>query len=158
MVNRIPQEKIDEITQNNNIVDVISDYIKLTKKGRNYFGLCPFHGEDTPSFSVSPEKQIFHCFGCGKGGNVTSFVMEIENLSFVEAIKHLADKSGDSLPDEWIRQQGPSYSSEEQNILDAYEWSNKLFHHVLKHTKDGKDALTTLKIEDFLKTLSKSFN
>ncbi len=150
MANRIPQETIDQIINNNNIVDVISDYIKLTKKGRNYFGLCPFHGEDTPSFSVSPEKQIFHCFGCGKGGNVTSFIMEIENLSFIEAIKHLADKSGDSLPDEWLnRQQGPAYSNEDQSVLKAYEWSNKLFHHVLKHTKDGKDALNYLKNRGF---------
>lgn len=150
MADRIPQETIDQITKNNNIVDVISDYIKLTKKGRNYFGLCPFHGEDTPSFSVSPEKQIYHCFGCGKGGNVTSFIMEIENLSFIEALKHLASKSGDSFPEEWVnRQQTSNYSSEEQSVLDAYEWSNKLFHHVLKHTKDGKDALNYVKNRGF---------
>ncbi|GEL78306.1 DNA primase [Tenuibacillus multivorans] len=150
MVNKISQETIDQITDNNNIVDVISEYIKLTKRGRNYFGLCPFHGEDTPSFSVSPEKQIFHCFGCGKGGNVASFMMEIEQISFTEALKKLADKSGDQLPQEWLSQnQDRQYSSDQHDVLQAYEWSTKLFHHVLKHTKDGKDALNYLKNRGF---------
>ncbi|TFB24832.1 DNA primase [Filobacillus milosensis] len=148
---KIPQETIDQITGNNDIVDVISEHMKLTKKGRNYFGLCPFHGEDTPSFSVSPEKQIFHCFGCGKGGNVATFLMEIENISFSEALKTLADKSGDQLPAEWLnnKPRGPQYSNEQQDVIKAYEWSNKLFHHVLKHTKDGKDALNYLKNRGF---------
>ncbi|PKR79018.1 DNA primase [Halalkalibacillus sediminis] len=150
MAYNIPEEFIDQVISNNDIVDVISDHIKLSKKGRNYFGLCPFHGENTPSFSVAPDKQIFHCFGCGKGGNVIKFVMEMESLSFVEAIKHLANKSGEALPEEWQKQESQSnYSSEQQNIIQAYEWSTKLFHHVLRHTSDGKDGLNYLKNRGF---------
>ncbi|EUJ43050.1 DNA primase [Listeria riparia FSL S10-1204] len=88
---RIPEEKIDEIRSQVDIVDVVGNYVQLKKQGRNYTGLCPFHGEKTPSFSVSPEKQIFHCFGCGKGGNVFSFLMQIDGLSFVESVKKVAD-------------------------------------------------------------------
>jgi DNA primase len=90
MAERIAEEKINQIRQAVDIVEVISDYVQLKKQGRNYFGLCPFHGESTPSFSVSIDKQIFHCFGCGAGGNVFSFLMELEGLSFQEtAIKLL---------------------------------------------------------------------
>ncbi len=85
MVRRIPEEKIDEIRQSVNIVDVINEYVQLTKQGRNFFGLCPFHGEKTPSFSVSEDKQIYHCFGCRAGGNVFSFLMEIDGSHFMEA-------------------------------------------------------------------------
>ena len=88
----IPEEKIEEIRETIDIVDFISGYVELKKKGRNYFGLCPFHMEKTPSFSVNPEKQIFHCFGCGEGGNVFSFVMNIEKMTFPEVIEFLADK------------------------------------------------------------------
>lgn len=87
MMQRIPEETIDQIRNQADIVDVIGNYVQLKKQGRNYIGLCPFHGEKTPSFSVSPEKQIFHCFGCGKGGNVFSFLMEHDHLSFVESVK-----------------------------------------------------------------------
>ena len=92
MADRIAEEKINEIRQASDIVDVISEYVQLKKQGRNYFGLCPFHGENTPSFSVSSDKQIFHCFGCGAGGNVFSFLMEIEGISFQEAALKLAEK------------------------------------------------------------------
>lgn len=85
MSTRIPEDKLNELRQSTDIVDVISDYVQLKKQGRNYFGLCPFHGENTPSFSVSAEKQIFHCFGCGMGGNVFTFLMEIESISFQDA-------------------------------------------------------------------------
>ena len=92
MADRIAEEKINQISQAVDIVEIISEYVQLKKQGRNYFGLCPFHGENTPSFSVSPDKQIFHCFGCGAGGNVFSFLMEIEGVSFQEAAFKLADK------------------------------------------------------------------
>ena len=92
MSDRIAEEKINEIRQAFDIVDIISEYVQLKKQGRNYFGLCPFHGENTPSFSVSSDKQIYHCFGCGAGGNVFSFLMEIEGISFQEAAFKLADK------------------------------------------------------------------
>ncbi len=95
---RYSDELIDEIRNKNDIVDIISQYVILKRSGRNFFGLCPFHKEKSPSFSVSPDKQIFHCFGCGVGGNVFHFVEKIENLSFIETIEMLADRAGINLP------------------------------------------------------------
>lgn len=89
---------IDEIKVNNDILDVISQYVILKRSGRNFLGLCPFHKEKTPSFSVSPDKQIFHCFGCGVGGDVISFICKIENVNYKEAIEILAEKAGITLP------------------------------------------------------------
>ncbi len=95
---RYSDEIIDDVRQSNDIVDVISQYVRLKRSGRNYFGLCPFHNEKSPSFSVSPEKQIFHCFGCGVGGNVFTFLTKIEGISFVEAVQLLAEKANIQLP------------------------------------------------------------
>ena len=95
---RYSDEIIDEIRQNNDIVDVISQYVHLKRSGRNFFGLCPFHNEKSPSFSVSPDKQIFHCFGCGVGGNVYTFLMKIEGINFIEAIQMLAERANINLP------------------------------------------------------------
>ena len=96
-----PENFINELTERNDIVDVVSSYVRLSKKsGANLFGLCPFHSEKTPSFSVSPDKQIYHCFGCGKGGGVINFIMEIENLSFPEAVEFLAKRAGMPMPEE----------------------------------------------------------
>ena len=86
------EEVIEEVRTKNDIVDVISGYVRLQKKGSSYFGLCPFHNEKSPSFSVSREKQMYYCFGCGAGGNVFTFLMDYENFSFVEALKFLADR------------------------------------------------------------------
>ena len=85
-------ELLNEIKSRNDIVDVISQYVALKRSGRNYFGLCPFHNEKSPSFSVSPDKQIFKCFGCNVGGDVFRFIMKIENVSFVESVQILAKK------------------------------------------------------------------
>ena len=95
---RYSEEIIEQVRQNNDVVDVISQYVHLTRKGRNYFGLCPFHNEKSPSFSVSPDRQIFHCFGCGVGGNVYSFLMKIEGIGFKEAVEQLAEKANIQLP------------------------------------------------------------
>lgn len=95
---RYSDELVDEIRNSNDIVDVISQYVVLKRSGRNFFGLCPFHREKSPSFSVSPDKQIFHCFGCGVGGDVIHFVSKIENLDFKQAMEALAEKSGITLP------------------------------------------------------------
>ncbi len=95
---RYSDELIEEIRQNNDIVDIISQYVHLTRKGRNYFGLCPFHNEKSPSFSVSPDRQIFHCFGCGVGGNVYTFLMKIEGITFKEALEQLAERANIQLP------------------------------------------------------------
>ena len=95
---RYSDELIEEIRSSNDIVDTISQYVQLKRKGRNFFGLCPFHKEKSPSFSVSPDKQIFHCFGCGVGGNVIHFISKIENLDFKDTIEYLADRAGIELP------------------------------------------------------------
>ena len=95
---RYSDEIIEEVRQNNDIVDIISQYVHLTRKGRNYFGLCPFHSEKSPSFSVSPDRQIFHCCGCGVGGNVYTFLMKIEGITFKEALEQLAERANIQLP------------------------------------------------------------
>ena len=95
---RYSDEIIEEVRQNNDIVDIISQYVHLTRKGRNYFGLCPFHNEKSPSFYVSPDRQIFHCFGCGVGGNVYTFLMKIEGITFREALEQLAERANIQLP------------------------------------------------------------
>jgi DNA primase len=106
-----PEEVVEEVRTRNDIVDIISGYVKLQKKGGNYFGLCPFHNEKSPSFSVSGQKQMYYCFGCGAGGNVITFLMEYENYSFTEALKVLADRAGIKLPE-------VEYSSEERAKAD----------------------------------------
>ena len=114
---RIPENKIDEVRNAADIVEVIAGYVTLKKRGRNFMGVCPFHNEKTPSFSVSPEKQIFHCFGCGKGGNVFSFLMEHEKLSFIEVIKLLADRYGIMLP---------KYEKEEDSRTERLLYANQV--------------------------------
>ncbi len=99
MANYYPDEVIEEIIEKNDIVDVVSDYVKIARKGKDYFGLCPFHREKTPSFSVVPAKQIFYCFGCGKGGNVINFIKNIENVEFLDALKMMADRASVQLPE-----------------------------------------------------------
>ena len=108
---RYPEDVVEEVRMKNDIVDVISGYVKLQKKGSNYFGLCPFHNEKSPSFSVSPSKQMYYCFGCGAGGNVITFVMEYENYSFMEALQMLADRAGVALPKQ-------EYSKEAKEAAD----------------------------------------
>ena len=93
-----PEYIIREVADKNDIRDVVANYVNLKKAGGSYVGLCPFHNEKTPSFSVSPQKGIFHCFGCGEGGNVIHFLMKIENISFVEAVEKLAENAGVMLP------------------------------------------------------------
>ena len=95
---RYSEEIIEEVRQTNDIVDIISQYVHLKRSGRNFFGLCPFHNEKSPSFSVSPDKQIFHCFGCGVGGNVFTFLSRIEGINFVEAVQTLAERANIQLP------------------------------------------------------------
>lgn len=155
MANQIQEEVIEDIKKANDIVDVVGEYVQLKKQGRNYFGLCPFHGEKTPSFSVTQEKQIFHCFGCGKGGNVITFMMEIESLSFIEAVQFLAKRAGIFLP-EWEEPRS-SVSKENDTALSAFEWLTKYYHHMLKHSKQGKEGyryllhrgISDLTIEEF---------
>ncbi|MBU8770408.1 DNA primase [Cytobacillus oceanisediminis] len=145
MAERIAEEKVNEIRQAVDIVDVIGDYIQLNKQGRNYFGLCPFHGENTPSFSVSPEKQIYHCFGCGAGGNAFSFLMELEGYSFQEAALKLAEKGNVKLEiDAASAASAKSMPVDLQQMMEAHELLRKFYHHLLVNTKDGQHALEYL--------------
>ncbi|MEX3710940.1 DNA primase [Cytobacillus horneckiae] len=145
MAERIPEEKINEIRQSVDIVDLIGDYVNLTKQGRNYFGLCPFHGENTPSFSVSPDKQIYHCFGCHAGGNSFSFLMDLEGYSFQEAALKLAEKGNVKLEiDSSQLATSIAVSPELQQMHEAHNLLRKFYHHLLVNTKDGQQALEYL--------------
>lgn len=145
MAERIAEEKVNEIRQAVDIVDVIGDYIQLNKQGRNYFGLCPFHGENTPSFSVSPDKQIYHCFGCGAGGNAFSFLMDLEGYSFQEAALKLAEKGNVKLEiDAASAASAKSMPVDLQQMMEAHELLRKFYHHLLVNTKDGQHALEYL--------------
>jgi len=126
MPGRIPDNKIDEIRLVADIVDVIGGYVSLKRRGRNFMALCPFHSEKTPSFSVSPDKQIFHCFGCGKGGNVFTFLMEHEKISFVEAVRLLADRYGIPLP-----RYEPTRDARTERMLYANEVAAQYFQAAL---------------------------
>jgi DNA primase len=145
MAERIAEEKINQIRQSVDIVEVISEYVQLKKQGRNYFGLCPFHGENSPSFSVSPDKQIFHCFGCGAGGNVFSFLMDLEGFSFLETAVKLAERSNIELSIDPLNLGKENRVSDDvQQILDAHDLLRKFYHHLLVNTKEGQHALEYL--------------
>ena len=146
MAQLIPQETIENIRRQTNIVDVIGQYVQLKKSGKNYLGLCPFHNEKTPSFSVAEDKQIFHCFGCGKGGNVFSFVQEIEGLSFPESVERVAELSDLNLSFE-INSKPQTLSPkvlEENQLIQIHEKTSELYHHILMNTQIGEKALQYL--------------
>ena len=126
-------ELINEIRSSVNIVDVVSSYLPLIKRGKNYFGLCPFHNDKNPSLSVSPERQIYTCFSCGATGNVFNFIMDYENVSFVEAVKMVADKAGISIN---IGQAKPSFNKNSE-LYEIYEISQKFYQNNI-NTADGK--------------------
>ncbi|HUV37781.1 MAG TPA: CHC2 zinc finger domain-containing protein, partial [Patescibacteria group bacterium] len=133
----IPQNVIDEIRDRTDIVQVIGSVLELKKSGRNFKALCPFHGEKTPSFMVSPEKQIYHCFGCGKGGNVFHFLMEYEGSSFVEAVRRLGTERGIEV-DRYV------VPSEERGKLDPYyramEYAARFYGTMLRESPEGEHA------------------
>lgn len=157
MGERISEEKLNEIRQAIDIVDLISDYVPLKKQGRNYFGLCPFHGEKTPSFSVSPEKQIYHCFGCGAGGNVFSFLMEYEGLSFQEAAIKLAQRANVDLEISPSHTKRETVPTEIKQIIEVHELLRKFYHHLLINTKEGQRALEYLLERGFNKESIEKF-
>lgn len=155
MVNRIPDDVIANIKNSNNIADIVGEYVQLRKQGRNYFGLCPFHGEKTSSFSVAPDKEIFHCFGCGAGGNVFNFIMEIEGVSFVEAAKILADKAG--IPLEVTTSEASSKSNSNSDMHEAHELLRELYQHALMNTQQGEVALNYLYNRGFTDEMIRKF-
>lgn len=126
---------IEEIRARNDIVDVISSYVKLKKQGATYFGLCPFHNEKSPSFSVTPGKQMYYCFGCGEGGNVYSFIMKYENYTFLEAVKMLADKAGVTLPEAEYSEEEKRKADLKSTLLEINKRAAMYFHHQLKGEK-----------------------
>lgn len=163
MAQLIPQETIENIRKQTNIVDVIGQYVQLKKSGKNYLGLCPFHNEKTPSFSVAEDKQIFHCFGCGKGGNVFSFVQEIEGLSFPESVERVAEISDLNLSFE-INPTPQTLSPkvlEESQLIQIHEKTTELYHHILMNTQIGEKALQYLLdrglTEDVIRTFQIGF-
>ena len=145
-----PDDVIEEVRTRNDIVDVISQYVNLKKKGANYFGLCPFHNEKSPSFSVSPGKQMYYCFGCGAGGNVITFVMEYENYSFVEAVKMLADRVGITLPEVEYTKEAKAAADLKNTLLEINRLAANYFYYQLKqsHGKIGYDYLKRRQLTD----------
>lgn len=146
MAKHVDDEVIEQVRSSVDIVDVVGEYVQLTKRGRNYFGLCPFHGEQTPSFSVAQEKQIFHCFGCGAGGNVITFLMDIEGFTFQQTINRLAERTGMDLQ----LDEGTATKENAKNPLHdkwkaAHTFAASYYHHLLLHTVEGEQALTYLK-------------
>lgn len=140
----IPQEILDEIASKCDIVAVVGEYVPIKRKGVNYQGLCPFHNEKTPSFSVSPSKQIFHCFGCGVGGNVFKFVMDIENLNFIEAVEKLAKRAGVQLPEKELSAGEKRLLQRNERFYQINELTGKYYHKVLTDSKWGKVYLDYL--------------
>ncbi|HIY63038.1 MAG TPA: DNA primase [Candidatus Mediterraneibacter stercoripullorum] len=138
------EELIEEIRTRNDIVDVISGYVRLQKKGSSYFGLCPFHNEKSPSFSVSRQKQMYYCFGCGAGGNVFTFLMEYENYTFVEAVKYLAQRAGIELPEEDNSKEARQKADLRSSILEVNKLAAKYFYVQLKSER-GEQAYSYLK-------------
>jgi len=139
----IPEEKIQEIKDKVNIVDLVSEYVSLKPKGGQYWGLCPFHDEKTPSFSVTPAKDICWCFGCQKGGGVINFIMEIEKLGFVDAVLMLAQKAGVSI--ELEKNSDPEYTGKRNAMLELYKRVSGSFEHILKNSKSAEAARQYIK-------------
>jgi len=127
-----PEELIEEVRTRNDIVEVISGYVRLQKKGSNYFGLCPFHNEKSPSFSVSPGKQMYYCFGCGAGGNVITFLMEYENQTFPEAVRTLAQRAGIALPEADDSKEARQADSRRAKLLEINKEAAKYFYYQLR--------------------------
>lgn len=143
MSQHISEETLNQIQAQVNIVDIVSQYVQLKKRGKNYFGHCPFHDERTPSFSVAEEKQIYHCFSCGRGGSVFSFISEIEGLTFVESVAKVVEVA--QLPIEiTVPTAKTTVSNEQARLMQAHQLAQDFYHHVLLRTRGGEAALTYL--------------
>lgn len=154
----IPQSVIDEVLRRHDIAETVGKVVHLVKNGKYLKGLCPFHSERTPSFTVTPEKQIYHCYGCGKGGNVIKFVMDMESLSFPEAVKQLAEDIG--LPVTWspVSHAEPTpQQQEKQRLVEAHVYAAKLYHYILRNTEPAKTAMDYLRSRGFTDALIEEF-
>ena len=140
---RIPETIIDQVRLSIDIVDVVGDHVALTRRGKSFVGLCPFHDDSTPSLNVSQEKQIYKCFACGAGGNSFTFLRDIENISFIEAVRQLADRAGIALPD--AKPADPDQQEVFDQLYRANELAVKYFHHLLTQDEKAADAMAYLK-------------
>lgn len=150
------EDLIEEVRMKNDIVDVISGYVRLQKKGSSYFGLCPFHNEKSPSFSVSRSKQMYYCFGCGAGGNVFTFLMEYENLSFVEAVQLLADRAGVELPKMEYSKEAKERADLKTTLLEINKAAAQYFYVQLK-SEQGRIGYEYLKKRELSDETIKAF-
>ncbi|MED1664253.1 DNA primase [Brevibacillus laterosporus] len=151
MAQSAPEEFVNQVRAAVDIVDVVGEYVQLKKRGRAYLGLCPFHSEKTPSFNVNVERQFYHCFGCHAGGDVFSFVMQVEQLSFPEALQKLADRVGLTPPAPLAHEDNPMQSVKAK-MYEAYRFVAKLYHYVLTSTPYGSEALRYLENRGFTRT------
>lgn len=147
---RIPPEIIDQVRNSVDIGDVISRYVQLHRSGKGFVGLCPFHEEQTPSFSVNEAKQFYYCFGCGRGGNVFQFLMELKHIPFVEAVSEVAEVANINLPSQYTEDAGQARAAAQMDtpagkLISLHEQVTKLYHHILMNTPAGKPALNYLK-------------
>ena len=142
----IPDHKIEELRDVADIVDVVNDYVRLKRSGSRFKGLCPFHDENTPSFSVDPDKNLYYCFGCQRGGDVFKFIQEMEGVGFLESARMLAERFGVPLPEDTIDQEA---ASEKEAIYHALRWAARWFYDQLTSTSEGKEALNYLHDRDF---------
>ncbi|HHB6060232.1 TPA: DNA primase [Staphylococcus aureus] len=153
---RIDQSIINEIKDKTDILDLVSEYVKLEKRGRNYIGLCPFHDEKTPSFTVSEDKQICHCFGCKKGGNVFQFTQEIKDISFVEAVKELGDRVNVAVDIEATQSNSNvQIASDDLQMIEMHELIQEFYYYALTKTVEGEQALTYIQERGFTDALIK---
>lgn len=153
----IPDEVIEAVLKHHDIVDTVGKYVHLTKSGKYMKGLCPFHSEKTPSFTVTPEKQIFHCYGCGAGGNSIKFMMEIEGYSFPEAVRTMAEEVNLSFQWEESSSEQTQQQRDRQTLLSAYDRTARLYHFILQNTEAGKVAKDYLKQRGFTDKLIDQF-
>ncbi|ASA23593.1 DNA primase [Paenibacillus donghaensis] len=144
----IPEEVIESVLARHDIVDTVGKVVQLSKQGKYLWGLCPFHSEKTPSFTVTPDRGVFHCFGCGMGGNAIKFRMETEGLSFPEAVRIMAEESDIPVPEGKGGLMSPP-DPERDRLIQAYEWSAKFYHYLLKNTEHGTAAMEYLRARNF---------
>lgn len=154
---KIPRNVIDEIRNSVDIGDVIGRYVQLHQAGKNLIGLCPFHDEKTPSFSVNEEKQFFYCFGCHRSGNVFQFLMELKHIDFVDAVKEIANDSNIKIPEQYVSVPAKPSNNENRELFDLHDKAAKLYHHILVNTPAGQVALNYLKKRGMSEELIEQF-
>jgi DNA primase len=155
--NRIPDQTVEDILSHSDIVEIVSEYVSLQHKGKNYIGICPFHEEKTPSFTVTPAKQMFYCFGCNAGGNVFSFLMKKENWTFVETIQYLAGKYGIRLSEEELTPGQRAEQKRRERWEEIYEWAANYYHEVLLHSPEGEPGRRYFKQREISEETVKTF-